>query len=305
MKSVRNLSIILILAVGFVIPAFSQEEGINELLDEFLYGNNPQDSILEAVLLNEADMSEITSALSISRFIYARSEFENKTYFMGQDLGVDQYNISTQVLYSGPRGLNIIISGLYYSGFEPKYNTTVATLGYNNNFPGSNSFRIRGSISRYFFSEIDSMEASDFNTSFNLGASFRKKHFGTSADIALLTGTDASFQASWDIFTNFTLFRLGLFSRLKFTPELSMYFGNKIVITNQLVTLPRHTYEIYSEDNNFGLLNTIVRIPLSFTYRNFDLVAGYNFNFPRSPGTDTTPDNTSFFNLSVGYLFNF
>ncbi len=305
MKNIRNLSIILLLAVVFVKPVFSQEEKINELLDEFLYGSNPQDSILEAVLLNEADINEITSALSVSRFIYVRSEFENKTFFMGQDLGIDQYNISTQALYSGPKGLNIIVSGLYYSGFDPKYNTTIATVGYNNNFPGSSSFKIRGSISRYFFADIDSMEPSDFNTSFNLGATFQKKHIGTSADIALLTGNDASFQASWDLFTDFTLFRFGLFSKLRFTPELSMYFGNKIVITNQLVTLPRHTYEIYSEDNNFGLLNTLIRVPLSFTYRNFDIVAGYNFNFPRSPGTDTKPVNSSFFNISAGYIFNF
>ena len=275
------------------------------LLDEFLFGKNARDSVLEAAVLNDADLNELTNALANNRFIYARSEFENKTYFMGQDLGINQFNISNQLLYSGPKGLNIIVSGLLYSGFQPQYNTTIATIGYNNSLRKLKDLRLRASYSRFFFASNDSIPESDFNSSFNLGATYQRKFIGTSVDISLLTGNQPSVQASWDVFADFTLARFGLFSKLRFNPEASLYFGNEIVITSQYISTRKHTVEVSSENNSFGLLNTMLRVPLSFTYRNFDLTAGYNFNFPRSPGTDIKPVNTSFFNISVGYIFNF
>jgi hypothetical protein len=224
---------------------------------------------------------------------------------MGQDLGINQFNISNQLLYSGPKGLNIIVSGLLYSGFQPQYNTTIATIGYNNSLRKLKDLRLRASYSRFFFASNDSIPESDFNSSFNLGATYQRKFIGTSVDISLLTGNQPSVQAAWDVFADFTLARFGLFSKLRFNPEASLYFGNEIVITSQYISTRKHTVEVSSENNSFGLLNTMLRVPLSFTYRNFDLTAGYNFNFPRSPGTDIKPVNTSFFNISVGYIFNF
>jgi hypothetical protein len=295
----------IIIMMLFSAHLFAQEGAVNGLLDEFLFGRNNQDSLLEAVLLNEADINELLNAVTTNRFIYARSEFENKTYFSGQDLGIDQYNISNQVYYLGPKGLNIAVAGILYSGFKPKYNTTIASIGYNKSFSGLPQLRIRAIYNRFFFAKTDSIADSDFNSSFNLGVTYQNKYAGTSADISLLAGNDPSFQASWDIFADITILKLGLFSRLKFSPELSMYFGNKIVVSSQYIQLPRHSAEIITQDNTFGLMNTLIRLPVSLIYRNFDFRAGYNFNFPRSPGSDTRPSNTSFFNLSVGYIFDF
>ncbi|HKK40984.1 MAG TPA: hypothetical protein VJ963_01155, partial [Bacteroidales bacterium] len=100
--------ILILLSVALSLPATAQEGEVNSLLDEFLFGKNSRDSVLEAAVLNEADLNELTNALSNNRFIYARSEYENKTYFMGQDLGIKQFNISNQLMYSGPKGLNVI-----------------------------------------------------------------------------------------------------------------------------------------------------------------------------------------------------
>jgi hypothetical protein len=303
MKRFKYITILL--SVVMTLPTMAQEGEVNSLLDEFLFGSSSRDSVLEAAVMNDADLNDLTNALSGNRFIYAKSEFENKTFFMGQDLGIKQYNISNQLLYSGPKGLNIIVSGLLYSGFQPQYNTTIATIGYNNTLGKLKNLRLRASYSRFFFAKNDSIPESDFNSSFNLGATYQRKFIGTSADISILTGNQPSVQASWDVFTDFTLARFGLFSKLGFNPEASLYFGNEIVITSQYISTRKQTVEVTSENNTFGLLNTMIRVPLSFTYRNFDLIAGYNFNFPRSPGTDIKPANTSFFNISVGYIINF
>ncbi len=287
------------------LPALSQEETVNKFLDEFLFGQNSRDSIMEAVLLNEADISDLTNAITKFRFIYARSEFENKTFFSGQDLGIDQFNIANQIFYQGPKGLSLGLAGILYSGFNPKYNTTILSAGYNNRISALNKVSLRATFNHFFFAKVDSIEENAFNNSINIGATYQLKNIGTSADFSMLLGNDPSFQLSWDLFTDFTIIKFGLFSKLKFGPEFSMYFGNETVVSSHYLILPRRTAEIYSESNPFGLRNSVLRMPVSYSYKNLDLRAGYNFNFPRIPGLDSKPGNTSFFNLSVGYMFSF
>ncbi|HUX56584.1 MAG TPA: hypothetical protein VMV77_06395 [Bacteroidales bacterium] len=301
MKNLRAIIIMLLISL----PVFSQEETVNILLDEFLFGNNTQDSVLEAILINETDINDLLDAITNYKFIYARSEFENKTYFSGQDLGINQYNIVNQVFYQGPKGLNVGVTGILYSGFNPKYNTTIASFGYNKRISNLKGASLRAAYNRFFFAKVDSIEENSFNSSISLGATYQLKNVGTSLDFSLLIGNDPSAQFSWDIFSDFTILKMGLFSKLKFAPEISLYFGNETVVTSQYINFPRFSGDIYSEKSTFGLMNSVIRIPLNLTYKNFDLRAGYNFNFPRIPGGDLKPEKTSFLNISVGYMFGF
>jgi len=301
MKFIKAILIMLMISL----PAFAQEETVNSLLDEFLFGKNSQDSILEAIIINEADIDDLLDVINNFKFIYLRSEFENKTFFSGQDLGIDQYNIANQVFYQGPKGLNLGVAGVLYSGFKPKYNTTIASIGYNKRISGLPGASVRAAYNRFFFAKVDSIEENAFNSSINLGVTYQLKNIGTSVDYYFLAGSDPSSQFLWDIFSDITILRIRLFNRLKFTPELSFYFGNETVVTSQYISLPRFTGEIYSEKSTFGLRNTVLRIPLNLSFRDFDLRAGYNFNFPRVPGEDTNPERTSFFNISLGYMFTF
>jgi hypothetical protein len=301
MKSIKAVIIMLLISI----PAFPQEESVDLLLDEFLFGRNLQDSLLEAFIINEADINELLDAIKDYKYIYANSEFENKTFFSGQDLGIDQFNIASQVFFQGAKGLNIGLAGIIYSGFKPKYNTTIASVGYNNRLSFLRGGSIRTSYNRFFFAKVDSIEENAFNSSVNLGATYHLKNIGTSIDFYILLGSDPSSQFSWDIFSDFTILRLGLFNRLKFTPEISLYLGNETVVTSQYITLPRFSGEIYSEKSTFGLRNSVLRLPISLSLKNFDVRAGYNFNFPRIPGGDDKPPKTSFFNISLGYLIGF
>jgi hypothetical protein len=297
MKRLRAILIMLLISL----PAFPQEESINMILDEFLFGKHIPDSMLDAIDINEEEIYDLLGAINNYKYIYARSEFENNTYFSGQDLGIDQYNIANQIIYQGPKGLNIGVAGIIYSAFVPKYNTTFASVGYNNRISKLKGVSLRASYNRFFFARVDTIEENAFNSSVNLGTTYRFKNIGTSLDFALLIGNDPSAQFSWDLFSEFTLLRLGLFNKLKFVPELSLYFGNETVVSSQY--LPRLSMEIFSEKSTFGLMNTALRLPVNLSLNNLDIRAGYNFNLPRIPGGETQPENTSFFNISVGYMF--
>lgn len=289
----------------FSIPVFSQEESLDKILDEFLFGKGSQDSLLESIDITDMDLQNLIDAMYNYRFIYVRSEFENKTFFSGQDIGVNQYNIANQVYYQGSRGLTIGIAGIMYSKFEPKYSTTVLTAGYNNRVRSVKGLTMRALYNRYFFAKVDSIESNAFNSAADIGITYQWKGIGSSADFALLLGSESSGQIIWDIFADIPVLKIGLFNKLSIEPEVSFYFGNETVVISQYISLPRFTGEIYREIKNFGLMNTMVRIPLSLSLSNLDLSAGYSFNFPRIPGTDYKPAKTSFFNISAGYMFGF
>jgi hypothetical protein len=237
MKSIKAIIIILFTSL----PAFAQEETVDLLLDEFLFGKNARDSVLEAILLNETDINDLLDAVTNYKFIYARSEFENRTFFSGQDLGIEQYNIANQVFYQGPDGLNLGAAGIIYSGFKPKYSTSIASAGYNNRIRTVPGASIRAGYNRFFFAMVDSIEENSFNSSVNLGSTYRLKQFCTSVDFSLLIGKDPSLQFSWDLFSDLTILRIGLFDKLRFVPEISLYFGNETVVASQYISLPRFT----------------------------------------------------------------
>jgi hypothetical protein len=56
--------------------------------------------------------------------------------------------------------------------------------------------------------------------------------------------------------------------------------------------------------NVFDLLNTQVSIPLSLSTDSWDFELGYHFNFPNSVLKESNIPTSSFFSLSVGYLFD-
>ena len=301
MKRLKLFAILIIISV----PAFSQqEESLDEMIDEFLFGKSVQDSLIGSILTNEIDIIDIVDALYNNSFLYIRSDFENRTFFSGQDLGIDQFNIASQIYYQGSKGLSLGIAGIMYSKFEPRYNTTIFTAGYNNRIRTIKRLNIRALYSRYLFARIDTVPDNAFNSAANLGATWRFGVFGTSADLSLLMGDEFSGQATFNLFAEIPVIKLGLFNRITFEPEIALLFGNETIVVNQYVNLPRFTGEIYSEKKSFGLMNLTLRMPISISLGNFDLSAGYNFNIPRSPGTDTNPSTTSYLNLSVGYVFN-
>jgi hypothetical protein len=295
---------LIILAIFlFTIPAHSQEKSLDRMLDEFLFGKDTNDSLLESMVVNDIDINDLLNNTYNYKFIYVRSEFENKTYFSGKDLGVSQYNISGQAYFQGSKGFNLGIAGIRYNQFDPKYNTTILTGGYNNRVKGVKGLNIRALYSRYFFAKVDSVKTRTFNGSMDLGSTYQWKIIGSSVDFSFLLGKARSSQINWDIFADIPIIKFGLFNKLSFEPQISFFLGNETVVVNHYVNLTVFTGDITTKKKYFGLMNTMVRIPISLTLKNLDMSAGYNFNFPQIPGSNVKPGNTSFFNLSLGYIF--
>jgi hypothetical protein len=293
------------LLIFIMLPAilYSQEDNIDKILDEFLFGENASDSLLNSIIANESDINFLLDDYLDFSYIYLRSEVESKTYFSGREFGSDKMNILTQVFYQGSKGLNIGAAGVVYTGFQPKYNTTIISAGYNNRIKGAEALSLRAVYSRYFFAKVDTIDEYAFNSSVNGGLTLQGKYGGLSTDLAVLIGSDPSFQLSGDLFGDFTLFRFGKYNKALFSPEISFYLGNETIIVSQFIRRFWGIDEILTEQTTFGLMNTVMRLPVQLMLGDFDIKAGYNFNFPRVPGSDLKPEKTSYFNISIGYMF--
>ena len=273
------------------------------LLPELKSQESDLDSLLDVILFEDEEMISLLTGKTNFQFLYLRTHFENQSYFSGRDIGIEQYNYSAQVSYFHSMGFNAGVGTIWYSQFNPKLYATSLSVGYSGRFDKKGDFRYRTSYNRYFYSKVDTIDSHAFNNAFSAGATIDKGFIGTRLDFALLTGDEIAGQVSWDLYGDITLIKLGTYDRIKFEPEVSLFLGKEIVAYYQLGGLGQSQEYEWVEDSEFGLLNTAIRFPITIDYKNFDLEIGYNINFPNSMLSEDKLPMTSYFNVSLGYIF--
>ncbi len=274
-----------------------------------VYSQNDQiDSLLNEVIFEDDDLLDMLITSKSFHFLYSRFNYDTKTYFAGRDIGFNQFNATGQIVYFHSSGFSIGAAAVYYRDLEPRINSSLITLGYNGLFTKSPDYRFRISYDRYFFAKSDSLSASSFNSSANIGISIDKKIIGTRVDYSLLIGKVVGSQFSWDLYGDFLILKMGKFDHIKFDPVISFYAGSDRTIITQIGVVPGVLPKRYTlteiEKEKFGWMNTELKLPISVSYLNFDIEVGYNINFPRSIVTDEKLDNTSYFNFSIGYIIS-
>ena len=260
------------------------------------------DSLLDVILFEDEELISLLKGKTNFHFLYFRTHFENQSYFSGRDIGIEQYNYSANASYFHSRGFNAGAGSIWYSQFNPKLYASYISLGYSGRFDKQGDFRYRATYNRYFYSKVDSIDSHAFNNAFSAGTTLDKGFIGSRLDFAILTGDAFAGQISWDLYGDITLIKLGTFDRIKFEPEISLFFGKEIVAYYQLGGMGQNQEYEWVEDTEFGLLNTAIRFPITIDYKNFDLEFGYNLNLPNSMLTGEKLPITTYFHISLGYI---
>ena len=271
------------------------------------------DEIIENLItLNDEDLINLINDLNKYQVILTSVEFNNKTYFLGRDLGLDQYNITSQAMYENSNGIFAGISGTYYSKFDPKWDLTVVTAGYGKSFGKNDNFRAELGYSRYIFSDS---ESNDFENSIDatLHLSTKNGNLGTSISSAYLFGERTGFQSNISVYGDINLFDLNAKkdTKVSFQPDLGFQFASENIDTSRfddlLIDSPiflEFINRITSEFETFKLRNIQLKLPIVFELNNLQIEAGYNVNFPSAFEFENNVDTTSFFNIGVSYIIN-
>lgn len=269
---------------------FSQEED-----DEIV------DSLIDELLLNQnVKFDEYFLSLSNFNLLYTSLNYNSNTYFTGRDIGYNQFNVVPQITYVSSKGIYGGISGTYFSEFYPKWDFTVAFLGYGRTIGENKIVNYTISFSKYFFANN---EDDIFGNTIDIGLGLRSKNkkIGTQLIYTYLFGKEQSFQI---VSKNFATFKLaeGTNSYLKLRPQINIIYGKQTIEFPSISLINGVRTIVYSKKNVFDFMNTQFKFPLQYSYKNLDLEVGYTINFPNPIGNETNLNSTNFFNITIGYL---
>ena len=264
------------------------------------------DSVLDDILNDDGYISSIESTKKTFHFMYIRSGFDNATYYAGREVGDKQVNISQQLSYFSSNGFSLGVSGAWYSQTTPRYGTTVLNAGYGKSFGKQKSFRFSTSYNHYFYNTKDIDYTPTYHSAVNATISFRKKRIGTRLNLNTLLGQELGFSLSYGLYSRLTLIKFGKYNKLRFEPELNIYFSEESVLHESIEFLETDNSLVYdySYSDKFGLMNTQFRLPLTLIVGNFDFETGVVINLPRSLDPGISYNASSAYYVSIGYLFS-
>lgn len=273
----------------------------------FVYSQEPVkekeiDALIDELFMEDEFINELTASLINFQFLYISTTFNSGTYFSGRDVGIDQYNVTPQITYAHSNGIFAGLSGIYYSEFEPKWDVTVATIGFGKNIGKKKLFKYAVSYSKYFYSgNLNNIYGNTLNLGF--GVRNKKRTLGTQLSGSYLFGEEQSFEIASRSFVDFNLLKTKKTS-LKFKPQLNVIAGKQTIELARIVNQKGQLLTQYTENDIFDLINTQINLPLLYSTNSFDFEAGYNINFPNAIGDESNLKNTGFFNFSIGYLID-
>ena len=291
----------LVCLVCFNFVSFGQKEIPFEIQESRV------DSVVNDLFLEEEmDLLGLISDTEDFQFLYWRANYDSKTFYAGREIGLDQYNLSSQLFYLHSIGFYAGLAGAWYSDLDPGFRTTVFSFGYGKGLKKKLKFiRYRTSFDLYFYNNNDPDFEPIYTSSLNLGTTLRCKIISTRFDAGFLLGKEIGTQLNWDIYSKITLLKFGKFNKLQFEPELSFFFGSETVEYD----LSTYLYDQFDEptyyyEDVFGLLNTQLALPVSLSVGSFDFELSWHKNFPRSMDYAYEYEDSSFLSFSIGYIFS-
>ncbi len=265
------------------------------------------DSLLNDILFGDDDLTALFGAKQNFQFLYVSTSWNSRTYYAGRENGDHQSNLIGQIYYMHSAGFFAGVSGSWYSQLDPNYRSTIISAGFGKGVKKLPFFRYRLSADYFFFHVNDPDFDPIYRASANAGITLKSKSLGTRIDGSLLMGQEFGQQLSWSANAYLYLARFGKYNYLRLEPEVSVFFGSEAAefLLNEAYIDETTNLEVDSYYKDvFALLNTQLRVPLSLSWKNIDASVTYLYNVPRTVGDGDSYPNTSYFRVSLGYIFS-
>jgi hypothetical protein len=289
--SILNFFRLLLFTIATSFCACAQERNVADI-----------DSLLDELFFNEQQfLDELIERDFSYNFLYTSISYNNNTYFSGRESDTDQFNIIPQVSYYHSSGFNASISGIYYQEFLPNWDFTSLSLGYFNTLGEKKIFVYNLGYTKYFYT--DGYDGFTNSIDFSFGVRNKKRTFGTTISASYVFGADESYQIVSNSFVNFTLKRTSNFA-VRLRPKVDFIIAKQSLAIEKVFFIDQQRVQGTVNLQVFDLLNTQVSIPISLSTKSWDFEFGYNLNLPNVVLKERNLKTTSFFSLSLGYLFD-
>ncbi|MBU3012801.1 hypothetical protein KO506_15410 [Polaribacter vadi] len=294
LKTTLQVLGLLLFSMATSFCSYAQDKNLDNLED--------LDGLIDELFFNDQQfLDELLESDFSYNFLYTSLSYNSNTYFSGRDSGTDQYNIIPQVSYYHSSGFNASISGIYYQNFAPSWDFTSLSVGYFNTLGVTENITYNLGYTRFLYSDDYDVFTNSLDVS--LGIRNIKRTIGSTLAVSYIFGTDQSYQIVSNTYANINLKRKPNFA-LRLRPNISFVIANQS-ITFDVRRLTASGYKTYKYTQNvFDLLNTQISFPMSLSTNSWDFELGYNLNLPNALANEPDVNITSFFNLSVGYMFD-
>ena len=163
--------------------------------------------------------------------VNVRLSYNNNVLTAGRNYGVDQHGISSGASFYHKSGIYTDISGYWNSAFTPKYNLTIASLGYMRIL--GNKWSTSVSYDRWIYNTGDTETSlTSFKNSLNTSVSFISKRLYASLDYSYLFGSQNAHRLIGSLSGSLNWKNIWFFDQIKLMPSFSLIFGNDVVTTN-------------------------------------------------------------------------
>ena len=290
------------------------------------------DSVTALDYLSEADSLSIIDLIdsllnlgSPSSQISFHIGYTSLVVNAGRDLNVKQYGFSPGISYFHRSGAYGTISGYWNSEIAPKYNLTVASVGYIGIL--SKKFSYIASYDHAFFTPVeeepypawypprlieflDELNAlsQPLDNTLSLSTNLDLKHIEPSIEYSFLFGSQTAHRIRFDLAGNFDITSLGFLDKINIRPTASMLLGNQDIIAirySRDALIDRQLPLLIDQSDPFGLMNYNFSMPISLYSGPFSFSVDYNYNLPIAlPGEDLEVKSNSFFSLLLSYTIS-
>ena len=164
------------------------------------------------------------------------------------------------------------------------------------------NYRWSTSYARYFYSTgVDNPFTNTLTAT--LGLKNKSKNFGGQISGTYLFGDENSFQFIASSYALINLYNAKKTS-LKLRPQLNVLFGKHIVELSRNINIGGQIFTQYTQNNEAGLINTQINIPLQLNVDKYDFELGYTLNLPSALAGETNLNSNGTFNLSIAYMID-
>ncbi len=252
-------------------------------------------------------LEEPSSQLSL------RIGYNSNVLEAGRTLGIENFGLAPAISYYHKSGVYADVTGYWSKDFEPEYYLTVASVGYMYDFNKHISF-IAG-YDRYFYSNATYIPYQNTLSitpiveykpvSLSLNYSY---YFGDQSDHRLMPGISLTLEKK----------NLWIFDRVALLPSFYALWGT-MTITKIEYVLPERIIDrinnrilygtpekpVQREETIHGMMNYTFSVPLSITYKNWNLLLTYAYNIPKALEDETlTISNSSYISGGLSYFFD-
>lgn len=213
---ITSLAVCFTLILG-ICSQFRASAQINNLPTEIIDTQKNEDALLDSIATLLFDNSS-------AHTLMARVGFTDKALFAGRSYGQNQSLLVPSLTYMHKSGFYGELAGFSYSQSQPRYQLTMASVGYVGTI--SSKFTYLGEYSKSFYTKTDSFAS--LSNSLTVYGSYRLGKYDLSLNYSFLFGNGSySHLLVPSISRTFVTKKPWKFvDQLRFTPSVSATFGN-------------------------------------------------------------------------------